>query len=463
MHKQPKRLLACISALVVCLACALPTAALEPEDITAVTAALIDADTGQVLFDKEMNTQRAPASITKVMTGLLTLENCEIDEIVTVSSEAVALPYGTSHIALSPGEEISVDDALYALMLPSANDAANALAEHVADTQETFAGLMTQRAKELGAENTIFKNPSGLSDDEHLTTAYDMALITRAAIQNSNFLRYFGAQRHTIPPTNLQTEERPLTNQMYMLLPDQTWCYNPNVIGGKVGYTDEARHTMTSAAKKDGRTLIAVVMGCGADQKFDDTQLLFDYGFDAFTQTTLPDELITPAAVPVTEDGEVIGEITFSLPETQTILLPNDMDTSAINVQYDLPQTVEYGSEADATVTLTVDGSPELMLELPLESEVKLASILISPSVLAENADFSLAVWPLPTWTLALLTIPLIAIAWALICRWQVYRRAAHRRAKQRRILREQTAQMRQRRIERQQAAMQSIETEKDI
>jgi len=164
-------------------------AAADVTYIKSETAVLMEANTGTVIYNKNMNKKMYPASITKIMTGLLALENCTLDEMMTASYNSVhSLPYNSSHIALDTGEQISVKDALYALAIESANDVANVFAEHIAGSNEAFGAMMTQRAKQLGANSTNFTNPHGLPEDEHYTTAYDMALITAQAIKKRWFL-----------------------------------------------------------------------------------------------------------------------------------------------------------------------------------------------------------------------------------------------------------------------------------
>ena len=144
---------------------------------------VMEVSTGTILYEKNMHDIHYPASITKIMTVLLAIEHCEMDEIVTVPPEAVYMEDKGSHIALDAGEQLTVEQCLYAIMLASANDAAYALAEHVGGTYENFIRMMNEEAKELGCENTNFTNPHGLPDENHVTSAYDMSLITKAALQ----------------------------------------------------------------------------------------------------------------------------------------------------------------------------------------------------------------------------------------------------------------------------------------
>ena len=266
------------------------------------TAVLIDADTGTVLYDKNMNRKMHPASITKIMTGMLALELCDTDEVMTASHNAVySLPYNTSHIALNEGEQITLEQGLYALGIESANDAANVIAEHIGGTTEAFATVMTQKARQLGANNTNFTNPHGLPDDNHYTTAYDMALIAAAAVKTEGFNKYFSAARYDIPPTNLRDVQRQFWNANYFL---NGYEECEGILMSKTGWTTEAQHTLVTAAERDGLTLIAVVMySTGKSGKYDDTLALFDYGFANYQKLKL-------SANEVRE--KLSGEITLS-------------------------------------------------------------------------------------------------------------------------------------------------------
>jgi D-alanyl-D-alanine carboxypeptidase len=244
--------------------------------IYAETAVVIDAKTGKILFSKSMSKKMYPASITKILTGLLAAENSNMDSVVTVKKTAIAR--GTN-MDLKIGERLTVDSLMYGLMLPSANDAANALAEHVSGSQVAFVKLMNERAESIGAKNTFFSNPSGLParNGNHYTTAYDMALITRESMKNEIFMEYFSAPYRTIPASNFHVA-RSYTNLGYMLVPG-VWQYDSSVIGEKIGWTRQAGHTMSTISTRNGHTLICVVMNSTKDGKFTDTQKLLDYGF----------------------------------------------------------------------------------------------------------------------------------------------------------------------------------------
>lgn len=281
----------------------------SPPALQGTAACLMDADTGQVLYEKNMTTQLPPASITKIMTTLLGVEHGNWSDTLTMSYDAVfSVPRSASHIALQDGEVLTLEQALMATMLPSANDAANGVAEYVAGSMEAFADMMNQRAAECGAVSTHFVNANGLDAEGHITTAYDMALITKTAMQNPDFLRVFSTAEYVIPPTNKQTESRNIGAGHKMMF-SFTKYYDEGIIGGKSGYTEDAGHTLVTAVKRNDRTLIAVVMGEPKNAAmYEDTVALFDYGFSAFIPITLSADTLSAGSTPSggTEDLTVL-------------------------------------------------------------------------------------------------------------------------------------------------------------
>lgn len=244
-------------------------------------AVLMDAVTGTVLYEKNANVTFYPASITKIMTGLLASEHCDFGEMVTYSHDAVySVPYGYANIAANEGEQMTVEDCLYALLLPSANDAANALGEHVAGSIDAFAQMMNERAAQLGAKHTHFVNPSGIHSEDHWTTPYDMALIMRACAENEKFMQVDTARTYVVPPTAMQSEERPMANLHRMLFSDKSEYYE-YAVGGKTGYTTPAGNTLVTYAEKGDMKLVCVVMH-SASTTYEDTEALLEYGFNQF-------------------------------------------------------------------------------------------------------------------------------------------------------------------------------------
>lgn len=243
---------------------------------------VMEEETGTVLYEKMADEQHYPASITKIMTALLALENSKMDEVVTFSQDAVYKTEG-SGIWRDIGEEMTMEQCLYALMLNSANECAYAIAEHVGGSMENFVDMMNERAKELGCKNTHFANPHGLTDPDHYTCCRDMALIAREAYKNENFRIITGTARYNIPPTNKHDEITYLQNHNEMLYPYKSWEYKYEYCtGGKTGWTEAANSTLVTYAEKDGMTLICVVMNTIAPAQWKDSINLYNYYFDNF-------------------------------------------------------------------------------------------------------------------------------------------------------------------------------------
>jgi D-alanyl-D-alanine carboxypeptidase (penicillin-binding protein 5/6) len=253
----------------------------QPPQISAQTAAVIDAKTMQVYYQKNMHQQMYPASITKIMTGLLAAEKGEASKVVTVS-EDVGNSEGksVSCIGLVPGEQITQDSLMYTMFLASANDSAYVLAENIGGTVDNFVGMMNARAKQLGATNTHFDNPNGLPDTNNYTSAYDMALISREAINTPGELKYFGAVNQTVPADNVRTTPVQYGTIVNMLRPDSKYYY-PGIIAAKSGWIEMSGYTLVAVAQRDGRTVISVQMGGnGWSTIYRDAAALLNYGFE---------------------------------------------------------------------------------------------------------------------------------------------------------------------------------------
>lgn len=253
------------------------------------SAIVMEVNTGTVLYEKKSHEKHYPASITKIMTVLLAIENCDMDEVVTFSADAVFKNEGdTSHIARNLGEKLTMEQCLYAVMLESANECAYAVAEHVGQKlggdYRTFIDLMNKRAKELGCTDTHFNNCNGLPDEDHWVSAYDMALISAEAYKNETFRMIAGSPSYTLPKTNKCKAEYPCHNHHKMIYPfrgDSSHLYK-YCTGGKTGYTTVANNTLVSFAEKDGITLVCVVMDAATPDHYTDTRKLFDYCFENF-------------------------------------------------------------------------------------------------------------------------------------------------------------------------------------
>lgn len=254
----------------------------ETPSITSEAAIVYEVNTGLILYSKNENTPYYPASITKLLTALIAFETLDLSDTITFSEKAItSITPGSSSIGILPNETLTVNDALHGLLLMSANEIANGIAEKIAGSTENFAELMNQRAKELGAINSFFVNPHGLIDPSHVTTVHDMALITKALINLPTFLDMMKDSFFEIGPTNLTDETRSLYQQHKMVnTKNDLTIYREDVIAGKVGYTQESGHTLVTVAKKNERTLIIVLMKSDAKSQYADTEALLNYGFE---------------------------------------------------------------------------------------------------------------------------------------------------------------------------------------
>lgn len=256
-------------------------------------AIVMEVNSGAILYEKNADEANYPASITKIMTTMLALEYCELDEVVTFSDDAIDLNQGdTSHIARDYGEEMTMEQCLYAIMLESANECSYAVAEHVGQKlggdYQTFIDLMNEKAKELGCTNTNFNNSNGLPDPDHWVSAHDMALIAAEAYKNETFQIIVGSRSYRIPATNKHDDITPLNNHHAMISNYKTNEYlYEYCTGGKTGFTQAAGSTLVTFAEKDGLTLVCVVMKTNSTDQYLDTTSLFDYCFQNFQAFSL--------------------------------------------------------------------------------------------------------------------------------------------------------------------------------
>ena len=244
--------------------------------VTGQSAVLIDGKSGQLLFEKEKNTKLPPASVTKILTAIIAIESGKLEDIVTIGANP-PLVDGTK-VYLEAGEKVKLRDLVRAAMIHSANDAALAIAEYLGSSQQGFAKIMNEKALALGATNSSFRNPHGLTEDGHYTTAYDLALISRYAMQNETFRKVVQSKILDWQGQKWQTR---LININELL-----WSYD-DANGIKTGYTKESRNTIVASALRDGRLYIAVILNSPGRVVWEDAKNLLDYGFSNFQQLEL--------------------------------------------------------------------------------------------------------------------------------------------------------------------------------
>ncbi len=330
-----------------------------PPDIESGNCILIDADTGIVLYEKNSDEQCYPASVTKLMTALLVVENCNLNDTLTVSANAVSsVKYGDANAALKKGEEFTVEQALNIMLIKSANDMAYALGEHVGGSIANFANMMNKRAAELGCTDTHFSNASGLTDVNHYTTARDMALICRAVINSPAIMNAISYTRsYSVPPTNMTSETRYYRLSHSMVTGKYLYEY---CLGGKTGYTDAAGNTLATFAGKDGLRLICVVFNSTEEQRYIDTTALFEYAFNNFHRMNIVknedtfsfNQGLGLSAFGVS--GKALSgssDITLSVPDSDYVLVPDGVSFS------ELTKDIVYKSDAETVSGAENDSS----------------------------------------------------------------------------------------------------------
>lgn len=305
---------------------------------------LMDADSGEILYSINPDSTCYPASTTKILTGLLVVENCVFTDTVTFSDAAVhSISYGDANVGIVSGEQLTVEQALYCLILRSANEVAYGLAEHTAGTVDTFANMMNAKVAELGAVNTHFSNPSGLTASDHYTTPRDLALIARACFDNKTLMKILSYPGlYTIGATN-KTNKARYYRPRYKMLSEGDYAYRYSC-GGKTGFTDAAQHCLVSFASKDDLRLICVVMHSTEADCYKDTTRLFDYVFNNYEKKT-----VSQKALSASNNNDVLSlikgidssdELSLSMDSSSYILLPNVLSQDM------LIEKVEYnGSE----------------------------------------------------------------------------------------------------------------------
>lgn len=334
-----------------------------PKDpsVNSESAVLMDLSSGAVLYEKNAHKAQYPASITKIMTTLLAIENCSMGEIVTFSHDAVfGIEMGSSHIGIDEGEKLTIEQSLYAIMLASANEVSWGVGEHITGTLSDFADMMNERAKELGCLNTHFVNANGLHNDDHYTTAYDMALISREAMKYNTFRKITATKRYTIPPTNKHDVDNIFLNHHQMLMGNNYPQYKYEYcIGGKTGYTTKAGNTLVTFAKKDDMELVCVVMrangGASPENQYTDTIGLFNWAFENFTQYDISEaanELENSQMVLFDRYNPIFDSENTPLYLSNTsVLLPNGVDLE------EAVRSVEIYSDVDLKEGETVVGN----------------------------------------------------------------------------------------------------------
>ena len=318
-------------------------------ELGAEAAYLLEASTGTVLYAKNMDERLYPASTTKILTCLIAVENCSMDEIITFSHDAVfSLESGSSNIGIDPGQSMTLRECLYGILVGSANEVANAVAEHVAGSIDAFADMMNEKAKELGCTNSHFVNPHGLHNENHYTTAHDLALIARAFFQNEQLAKIGNTGSYHFEATATQPDDFYIRNKHQLISGDITY---EGIKGGKTGYTEQARQTLVTCAERNDMRLICVILKEESPNQFYDTVKLFDYGFTNF------------APVNIAENETKYSIKSSSFFHNSTDILGNSAQLLGLNENSYLimPKTITF-ADLDSEVSYDTDNDQEIAI-----------------------------------------------------------------------------------------------------
>lgn len=332
---------------------------------------LMESSTGKIIYEKDAYERVYPASTTKIMTAILTLENCKLTDTATVSHEAIyTVPVGYSHAYLKEGEILTIEQLLNVLLIPSANDAANVLAEHIAGSVSSFATMMNTKALEIGCKDTNFVNPNGVHNENHYTTAYDLALMGRYAMQNETFRKIVSTTKYTLPATNKFPEPtRYFKTTNELLAPDDRDSvdnyYYSYTTGIKTGYTNAAGNCIVASAKKDDVEYIVVILGAeklenGLSARYIDCKTLFDYAFENYKTYTITEENSVLKQVNISNASLATKHLDLIVQDKITLLLKKDTDISSITPKIDLSANLEAPIQKNSvigTITYDVDGN----------------------------------------------------------------------------------------------------------
>ena len=340
----------------------------EQPEISADAAILIDSSSEKVLYSKNENQKMYPASTTKILTAILTIENCNLNDVVTVPYEAISsITSGYSVAALQTGEQLTVEQLLQVMLVHSANDAANVLAFNVSGSIENFAELMNNKVSELGLTNTHFTNPSGMHDENHYTTAHDLAIIMKYCMKNDTFRSLSSLKYCTIPATN-KYDVRVFNTTNELLIYDNrdvsSNYYYKYAIAGKTGYTTQAKNCLVSVAKKENLELICVVLSAGiypnnVSAKFVDTKSIFDYGYNNYTIKKLREKDAIATQIEIGNGTKETRNLDLLISDDLSALVTQDeFDTEfepQIELQDNLFAPIAQG-QVVGKITYTIDG-----------------------------------------------------------------------------------------------------------
>ena len=381
MNNKIYKITMIVMVLIVTLTCNTKVHADNELSVNAKAALIVETNTGKIIYEKDIYEQNYPASVTKILTAILTIENCELDDVATVSQTAISqIPTGYVIAPVFVGEQITIKDLLYALMLKSANDAAYVLAEHVGGSVDGFSEMMNKKAEELGCKNTHFVNPNGIHNQNHYTTAYDMYLISDYAMKNETFKEIVSTYEYTLSPTNKHPlKDRIMKNTNNFVNPKNAY-YNKIVNGIKTGTTKQAGNCLITDSSENGLEFIIVVLGAQtANSKFSETKKMINFAYDNYKLTKIHDKGDIIQNIEVKKATKKTKDLNLVISDDITAMANKKIKVDEIEPEIvlneDIKAPIGQGQEL-GIIKYNVDGL-EYKAKLLAETEVELKTYYV--------------------------------------------------------------------------------------
>lgn len=385
MNKKAPKILIILFLLIIIISNNFTVFADDELSVDAKAALIVEKNTGKIIYEKNSETQNYPASVTKILTAILTIENCKLDDTATVSQSAISqIPSGYVVAPLFIGEQMKIKDLLYALMLKSANDAAYVLAEHVGGSVEGFSEMMNKKAKEIGCKNTHFINPNGIHNDDHYTTAYDMYLISNYAMKNDTFAQIVSTYQYKLPATNKYPNNDRIMENTNDFINPKSGYYNKIVKGIKTGTTLQAGNCLITDSSENGLDFITVVLGAKtSNSKFSETRKMIKYAYNNYTLTDLHKKGDVIKNIDVENATEETKNLNLIISDDVTVMnnvkIKKDEIKPNIELNENIVAPIKEGDEL-GTIKYNVDGL-EYTAKLLAQKEVELKTYYVEIAI----------------------------------------------------------------------------------
>lgn len=351
----------------------------EPPTLSAQAVYLIDNKTNKVLYSKNANKKMYPASTTKILTAILALENCNLDDVITANYDAIiSIPDGYSTANIQIGEQLTVEQLLQLLLVYSANDAANVLAQHIGGSIESFVSMMNTKLNELGLSNSHFTNTYGKHDKNHYTTAHDLAILMQYCMKNDTFRKIAGSASCAIPATN-KSSERLYTSTNELLIPNNKHYYS-YLTAGKTGFTSQAKNCLVSSGYKNNLELICVVLGCDVNtySRFTETKTLYEYAYSNFSIRTIFEQNDIGYKIEVSNATDDTKNLDLLIDETVSVLVKNSDFNDGFTPEISLNENISapiFEGDVLGEISYTIDGV-EYSCDLIASNDVEKSKIV---------------------------------------------------------------------------------------